>query len=128
MSKKITPQLLEVLRKDINAALQAVAEKHGIEMSAGNATYGADHFTMKLEGKLEGALSKEAKAYDDNRVLFNLPARDTEITLRGQVFTLTGLTPRGKVIIARKTDGKEFTTTVTDVTTSLKLADNAKAS
>ena len=93
MSNKITPKLLEALRKDIAAALQTVAEKHGVELSAGRATYTAEHFSMKLEGKLEGALSVEAADYEANREMLKLPPRGTDITLRGQVFTLTGLTP-----------------------------------
>lgn len=128
MSNKITPKMLEALRRDIDEALKAVGKKHGVELTSGRATYSDEHFSIKLEGKLEGALSAEAAAYDTNRELFKLPPRDTEITLRQQVFILRGLTPRGKVILERKQDGKEFTTSVTDVVTTVRLASGSKVS
>lgn len=126
MSKKITPKMLEALRLDIDAALKAVGTKHGVELSAGRATYSDEHFSIKLEGKLEGALSVEAKAYDENYVGMKLPPRDTEVPIRGVDYIVRGLTPRNKVIIERKSDGKEFTTLIGDIVMSLRTANHNK--
>lgn len=46
---KITNELVTTLRAEINAALEAVAEKHGLEIHAGNATYTSTSVTFKVE-------------------------------------------------------------------------------
>ena len=47
--KQFDKKNLEVLRNDMNAALAAVAEKHGVTLHAGNATFMGETVTFKLE-------------------------------------------------------------------------------
>lgn len=53
---------LRALRIDINAALVAVAVKHGITPNVGNCTFQADSCNWKLEFSIAGAESKESRA------------------------------------------------------------------
>lgn len=50
---------LKNLRPEIDAALKAVADKHGIELRLGNISFTEATFTAKVEGKIE-ALADEA--------------------------------------------------------------------
>lgn len=113
MAKTITRELLRALRDDIDEALKAVAVKHGIELDTGNATFSDTTFTMKLAGKIQGALSQEAELYEINRPLFKLPPLNTVVTMKGTDYAVVGMTSRGrKVLLERKNDGKGFTTSV----------------
>lgn len=44
---------LKVIRKDIDAALKKVMEKHGIDLSIGNISFASGRFTTRLTGKVE---------------------------------------------------------------------------
>src|SRR5690606_31343377 len=54
---------LQALRPEVQAALDAIAEKHGIKLQLGNISYTPDggSFTSKIEGKVE-AIANEAEA------------------------------------------------------------------
>ena len=40
---------IQVLRKDIDAALAAVGAKHGLKITTGNCRYGSEYATFKLD-------------------------------------------------------------------------------
>jgi len=63
MNTVMSAQLLKQLRPQIEAALAAVAEANGIKIKCGNATFTTGTFSMKLEGVLEGGLTKEAQRF-----------------------------------------------------------------
>jgi hypothetical protein len=108
----ITPQLLKLLRADINAALATVATKyHLASLTAGNATYTKDgSFTIKVNGLAAGGLTREQSAYDQLRDLYGLPERgSTFTTYKGDTFRIDGLA-RDKVTLERA-DGKRFKAT-----------------
>ena len=49
MATTIDKNLLKLLREDINAALKAVGEKHGVQLSAGGCSFLPTTATFKLE-------------------------------------------------------------------------------
>lgn len=107
----ITKELLKTLRVDMDAALAAVAEKHGVSLKVGNCTFSADTFTFKVEGIAEGGVTKEA-AYYEMMAKFDkeLPPLNAVVKVCGQLFNVVGMRSRGKntMVIKRVTDGKIF--------------------
>jgi hypothetical protein len=67
MITKITPQVCDLLRTEMVAAVAAIAAKHGISITPGRGTYSASNFTMKVEFAVKTedglTLSREATAY-----------------------------------------------------------------
>ena len=69
----IDRSLIRVLREDINKALEAVGQKHGIKLEAGNASFTAATATIKLQavtidastGAVEGHSATDLKAAQD---------------------------------------------------------------
>lgn len=53
--KTFTKQNLPQLRADIDAALAAVAAKHGIKLQTGNISFNPNEATIKLMASAEGA-------------------------------------------------------------------------
>ena len=78
MTTEITRDLLKALRADINAALVAAAEKHGLILQVGNASFSADAATFKLgvaikhDGAPAGQSVSQAKAIADWNALHGL--------------------------------------------------------
>lgn len=111
----ITPDMLRALRSDINAALAPLATKYGLtKLAAGNASYSAGAFTMKLEGLATGGLTKEEQRYDKHRAtgwqMQWLPARGAAVLYGGDQFTATGINSTGTKVIGTfaKRPGKSF--------------------
>ena len=122
-------RLLEALRTELDTALGAVRDNNpGLTIELGRCTFSpAGAFTFKLTGVLPGGESRESLAYTRLRVVSALPtitrnARGDELSRspgldlpplgttflhRGHEYTVTGATPRGKVITKR--DGKTYT-------------------
>ena len=105
--------LLKTLRIDINAALQAVGEKHGVVLSAGNASFERDGSTGSY--KLEVAtitssgvvMTKEASDFKFNAFKFHMKPEDLGeefVASDGQKFILMGAKPRTKsaTLLAKK--------------------------
>lgn len=131
---KLTRASLKSLSDAILAAVQQVAEDHGVEIALGAGSFTETNFSLKLEGKLKGALSLEAQFYDDNRARYRLPPRGTEFTIGSEVYVTTGLKSRGKncVLIQRKSDGAAFVCPPSQVPSeerkpTMPLADFVKA-
>lgn len=104
--------LLKALRVDIDAALAAVAQKHGVKtLRTGNATFdpGAGSFTFKLEGVVEGGQGKDASRLEmERRFDSGLPAVGQAFTYGGTVYTAAGINTKATKILARRADGKVF--------------------
>lgn len=103
-------QIFSTMRDDINAALAAVAKKHGLKaLRATGCTYGAaGFFTYKLEGTLPGGSSK---AEDSYKFLLSisegLPPLGSTFTNGARLHKIIGAnTTASKVITSA--DGKEF--------------------
>ncbi|GBG14859.1 uncharacterized protein NMK_2460 [Novimethylophilus kurashikiensis] len=125
-NKTITPAFLKILREEVNEALKGVAEKHGIQISAGHASYTETTFTLKLEGLVEGGLSREAQIYEASHGLYGLPPLNTELTLGKDVFVIKGMKARGTkcILLEKKADGKEFVGTIDQVLKALPKKDS----
>ena len=122
-------RLLEALRTELDTVLGAVRDTNpGLTIELGRCTFSpAGAFTFKLTGVLPGGESREALAYTRLRVVMamptitravggaeisrhpglDLPPLGTKFLHRGHEYTVTGATPRGKVITKR--DGKTYT-------------------
>lgn len=113
---------LEKVRADIEQALASVAAKHGIQLTLGNIRFSMDRFTAKIEGQAQGALSREEENYDRHRERLGLPPRGTEVTSGKKPYTITGMSPRGKVIVSSM--GVEYTMTIPSILSIAKSAGN----
>jgi hypothetical protein len=120
---------LEALRTELDTVLGAVRDTNpGLTIEVGRCTFSpAGAFTFKLTGVLPGGQSRETQAYDRLRNVMamptitrnargeelsrhpglDLPPLGTKFLHRGHEYTVTGATPRGKVITKR--DGKTYT-------------------
>ena len=118
-----------VLSKDIEAALLAVAARHGIVIKAGRGTYTSGHLTLKIECSTvnrDGVVnSKEADDFKTYASLYDLQAGDLgkTITFSFERYTLTGIRPKATrfpILAKRVKDGKVFCLPVDGVRRSLE--------
>lgn len=91
---------LKNIRDDINKALAAVGVKYGLQLEAGNCTYGDSNFTIKLnasrinsDGTVETQQVSDFKRYCG---MYGLQASDLGKTFRsnGNTYVLSGLNPK----------------------------------
>jgi len=113
---------LDILRRDINAALAAVGAKHGIGMKIGNIRFNRDSFTTKLDAAVlipgataaDSQFAKYAADYKRYAPLYGYPIallNNGQVTYNGKNYTILGYNSRGKryPIIARGVgDGKVY--------------------
>lgn len=115
-------QNLKTLRADLDAALKAVADKHGIDLSVGTIRFDAAAFSAKIDGAVK------QKAADGSVVEGDLPASHKwvvgwnryaesygfkvtdlgrEFSLYGKRYRVAGLTIHGKdALVAKPLDRK----------------------
>ena len=62
--EKFTKPVLKALRVDMGEAIQAVADKYGIDIKGGNWSFTNDTVSMKFEGRVEGGMSAEMLAIE----------------------------------------------------------------
>jgi hypothetical protein len=114
---KIDKPTLKVLRPEIDAALKAVAEKYGIAIKAGNASFTENTAVFKLEVSLIGengkALTQDVDRFTQYAELIGLKPDDLgkEFKYGGNTFKVWGLKTNidGKhPVIAERADGKRF--------------------
>jgi hypothetical protein len=104
---------ISLLRADINAALKAVAEKHGMaKIETTSCKFMDDSCIFKLEVVKAGGLSKEAKSYDMMRKTASfsgLPPLGTIISIKKSLYQIDGLNSTGtKVIATDRINGKQY--------------------
>ena len=113
----LTKTTMKQIRLDIEEALNAVAQKHGIKFTPGNATFSADSFRMKLEANVVQANgtveTKEAKAFKREAYRFGLKPEmlgKRLMTKCGTELTITGLNTRAYAnpVCAVGVNGKTF--------------------
>jgi hypothetical protein len=104
---------LKALRTEIDVALKALGEKHGITLHAGNASFTSEKVTFKLEvtvndadGSTQTPESIALKSYYPGLV-------DKVVTVRGGNATVVGYMPRRYKypFLVRMTNGKEYAVT-----------------
>jgi len=93
---------LQVLRVEMDNALQAISNKYGITIKAGNASFSGNECTFKVKlntTSTDGtAITKEAKAWDIYKGMHGLDhlnIGDT-ITIQGSPYILTGYNSRAR--------------------------------
>ena len=123
---------LEALRTELDTVLGAVRDTNpGLTIEVGRCTFSpAGAFTFKLTGTLPGGETREAAQYHNLAQLLALPTvhRDPKtfaethrtpgqvlppiyarFLFRGEEYTITGATPRGKVLKRRASNDKVYT-------------------
>ena len=98
----ITPQKIQEMRKDIDEALKAVAEKHNCTIHAGSANYTSESFNIKLEvveNSSDGStVTKEELDWKANASLFGLDVDllGKTVKIQGKDYEIVGLKPRSR--------------------------------
>jgi len=106
---------LRAILADMDAAVAGVAEKHGVKISVGRATYEPHNATVKVElstiGEEGEVHSREAMDYQKHASLFGLDPNSlgAKFAMQGELFAITGLKPRSPkfpVLARRNRDGQ----------------------
>lgn len=111
-SSEIRAQLA-LIRKDVDAALATIAQKHGLQaLALGKGSFTEHGCTFKLECVFKGGLSKDAQRYNELRHIHSaLPALDTDarfLTWNNETLELIGANTTGSKIIAKHANGKQY--------------------
>ena len=91
---------IKMICSEIDEAVQSVAEKYGIKLERGNASYRTNNFVLKINGSVltdtGQAMTREASDFQKMAPLFGLSADDLgkEFVANGKRFVITGLKPR----------------------------------
>lgn len=131
----IVKQTVLKLYKDIEQAIDAIAEKHGLAISFANAKFSAEHARLNFDvfAVVNGNVkSPEAIAFEKRAALWGLAPSDLgiEFMFNGRAFILTGYLSKGKKykFQAKTSDtGHVFRLPVSAVQ-AIKAAKEAKAS
>lgn len=110
-----TAQQLKAIRQDIEAALKAVAEKHGLQtVKVGTMRHDADGFRTALEVQYQGGDTADMKALRLNAPFmgFNQEIAGATIQYGGKILKVTGM-KRTKLVL--EADGKTYTASIDDV-------------
>jgi len=93
---------LQALRVEMDSALQAISNKYGITIKAGNASFSGNECTFKVKLNTKGTdgtvITKEAKDFDRYKGLHgmdHLSVGDT-IYIQGSPYILTGFNTRAR--------------------------------
>ncbi len=115
-------QNIDVVRDSIEAALTAVAERHGVSFSLGSIRFSRSAFKVTLEGNVSGGSesfgARDAAAYRDFAASYGLKPEFLNQTFecRGRSFRLVGLrygrAPKNIFVVADVQTGKEFVTSL----------------
>jgi len=107
---------VERIRIDLDAAIKAVAEKHGISGLLGRGSFTdvtltikAEFATLSIDSEVN---SKEAEAFKQNAAYYGVDCAAIGKTFRhlGTDYTLTGMNPKATnyPYLGRRADGKTF--------------------
>lgn len=94
----MTKQTVQAIRDDVNAALAAVARKHGVTIHAGNCTYDANAATFKLVCSTVSdsgrALTPQASAYQRVAGFYGLVPLFSTVRIGVDEYTVVGWNAR----------------------------------
>lgn len=118
---------LQLIRNDINAALESVGKKHGLTLHAGNCSYGENNCSFKLECQVEGAATKEESAFTEMASFYGLKADDLGrvFSMGGDLYKICGLSARSRkypILCEKSANGKIYKFRDADVARHLKTA------
>jgi len=117
MIKTINREACKILRDVMNEALQEVAEKMGVKIEVGNASFTSSNITFKVSVATtndDGTVnSKEAEAFKTYAFRWGLSPDDLNKTFvsGGKTYKITGASPRASrfpILAERVPDGKGF--------------------
>ena len=101
-------------RTEIEQVLQGIAEKHNINIKAGNISYSTNDFKLTLEvtQKEVNGLSYEQAEFNKDCMLYGFKPEDykKEFSMNGKTFTITGFNHKAHKmpILAKGNDGKGY--------------------
>lgn len=112
----LTKDSVRDISRDINAAIQSVAKKHGIKLSMNGGTYQSSNAVLKIKvstisesGIVE---TKERISYIQNHKLYDLKREwlDQTFTNGGFVYKIIGLNTRAykRPVLCERNDGKVY--------------------
>jgi hypothetical protein len=117
---------LRLLRDDVQSALNAVAEKYGIDLRLGTGRFASENVTFNLEGSVigaEGVVTREAAEFRQYADVLALEASDLGKTFqyRGQPYEIVGarLSNSKYPVLAKNRNGKVYKFRVADVREAL---------
>ena len=93
---------LQALRVEMDNALQAISNKYGITIKAGNASYSGNECTFKVKCNTKATdgtvITKEAKDWDRYKGLHGVDHLSVgdKITIQGSPYILTGFNSRAR--------------------------------
>lgn len=102
-----TKALMQTIRPEINAALEAIAKRHNIAaLKLTSGTYNPDgkSFSFKLEGMAQGGKDPDALRYEQNASLLMLPPLGTTFKINSFHFTIVGLKKGGANVLCTRSD------------------------
>lgn len=99
---------LNLIRKDADAALAAVAAKYGISMKLGSLRFTESSFTAKLEAAIGGQTPEEVR-FSEYAPLIGLDVKmlGKSVHFSGEVFVVRGLKNGAKSVLIEK-NGRVF--------------------
>lgn len=101
---KISKEQMKAFHKDINTALLAVAQKHGmtsLEAVKGKFTPEKGNFSFTLQGVVAGGLDERAARYVEAAKLFGWPDIFAEFEYRGKDYKIIGCNTTGSKIFCQ---------------------------
>ena len=111
----ISATLLQTLREDLNEAIKAVGEKHGVALKVGSASYSGNNATFKMDvaGIVGGTVvTKQVQDFLSYVGIHGFAKDDLgkTFTYGGCSYAVAGYAPRKRLslLATRTTDGKTF--------------------
>lgn len=126
---------LRMLNAEIEAALQSVADKHGISIKTGGASFTAQNYRLKLEVAIKDgngdALTKQATDFQKHATQFGLSPDDfgREFVNRRSTFKIVGIAIGSwrYPILCENQNGKVYKFPAATVKAALSMQGRAKA-
>jgi hypothetical protein len=121
---------VQELSKEIEKAVQDVADKHGLVIKMGSGSYTQNNATLKVEiavKSLDGTVAtKEASSFKALCTFYGLQESDLgrTFTSRGSLYVITGLASKSRtnpILATRQTDNKLFKFPVDSVKKALGI-------
>lgn len=116
MIKQLDRTSLKLLRTDLDAALTAIAQKHGIILTVGNARFTSSTATFKLNVATKAAdgtiINREREDFISLADVYGLKPEWIDKTFQwsGNTYKITGLQPRRRKnpVLVRNRNGKGY--------------------
>ena len=100
--KQFDKSNLQVLRMEMDKALQAISNKYGITIKAGNASYSGNECTFKVKCNTKATdgtvITKEAMDWDRHKGFHGMDHLSVgdNITIQGTTYILSGFNTRAR--------------------------------